>query len=60
VMLLEHLGEVEAAAQVMRAIEQITATPVLHTRDLGGQATTVQVTHAMCELLSIQQRRQAV
>ena len=48
VMLLEHLGEVDAAARVMRAIEHVTANPSLHTRDLGGTATTVQVTEAVC------------
>ena len=52
VMLLEHLGETEAAARVMRAIEAVTATPSLHTRDLGGTATTAQVTRAVCERLS--------
>src|ERR1700741_2402826 len=31
VMLLEHLGEFEAAKQVMSAIEQVTANPKLHT-----------------------------
>ena len=35
VMLLEHLGETEAAARVMQAIEHVTANPALHTRDLG-------------------------
>src|SRR6185369_14902134 len=44
VMLLEHLGENEAAAKLMRAIESVTADKALHTRDLGGTATTVQVT----------------
>ena len=48
VMLLEHLGEVAAAARLMAAIEQVTANPALHTRDLGGQATTAQVTAAVC------------
>jgi tartrate dehydrogenase/decarboxylase / D-malate dehydrogenase len=48
VMLLEHLGEVEAAGRVMNAIEQVTANPSLHTRDLGGTATTAQVTEAVC------------
>jgi tartrate dehydrogenase/decarboxylase/D-malate dehydrogenase len=49
VMLLEHLGETEAAARVMQAIEAVTADPSLHTRDLGGRATTAQVTAAVCE-----------
>jgi len=48
VMLLEHLGEREAAARVMNAIEHVTADCSLHTRDLGGTATTVQVTDAVC------------
>ena len=48
VMLLEHLGEIEAAGRVMKAIEHVTANPSLHTRDLGGTATTAQVTEAVC------------
>ncbi|MDH4392712.1 MAG: isocitrate/isopropylmalate family dehydrogenase, partial [Aquabacterium sp.] len=51
VMLLDHLGEADAARQLMAAIEQVTANPALHTRDLGGQATTAQVTAAVCALL---------
>jgi tartrate dehydrogenase/decarboxylase/D-malate dehydrogenase len=51
VMLLEHLGETEAAAHVMQAIETVTANPALHTGDLGGKATTAQVTAAVCELV---------
>ena len=47
-MLLEHLGENEAAGRVMAAIEAVTADPALHTRDLGGSATTAQVTAAVC------------
>jgi tartrate dehydrogenase/decarboxylase/D-malate dehydrogenase len=38
----------------MQAIEQVTANPALHTRDLGGLATTVQVTEAVCETLQAQ------
>jgi tartrate dehydrogenase/decarboxylase / D-malate dehydrogenase len=48
VMLLEHLGEIDAAERVMKAIEHVTANPSLHTRDLGGTATTAQVTAAVC------------
>jgi len=47
VMLLEHLGEVEAARTLMAAIESVTADPTLHTGDLGGTATTQQVTAAL-------------
>ena len=52
VMMLEHLGEASAAGQLMQAIEQVTAEPSLHTRDLGGIATTQQVTDAVCALLA--------
>ncbi|MGH6625975.1 MAG: tartrate dehydrogenase [Burkholderiaceae bacterium] len=52
VMLLEHLGEQAAAQQLMRAIEQITADASLHTRDLGGSATTAQVTQAVCDRIA--------
>ena len=48
VMLLEHLGDMEAAARVMQAIEHVTANPALHTADLGGTATTAMVTDAVC------------
>ena len=37
-----------AAQRLMRAIEKVTAMPALHTRDLGGTATTAQVTDAVC------------
>src|SRR6478735_2783632 len=46
-MMLEHLGETEAAARLMRAVERVTADPALHTPDLGGPATTRQVTDAV-------------
>ncbi|HEY9209714.1 tartrate dehydrogenase [Acidovorax sp.] len=59
VMLLEHLGEADAARAVMQAIEQVTANPALHTRDLGGTATTAQVTDALCALVSSAPVRQA-
>src|SRR5512147_466976 len=47
VMMLEHLGETAAAERVMKAIEYATANPALHTRDLGGNGTTAQVTEAV-------------
>jgi tartrate dehydrogenase/decarboxylase / D-malate dehydrogenase len=59
VMLLEHLGEVDAARRVMQAIEQVTANPALHTRDLGGKATTAEVTQAVCKLLAANAQRKA-
>ncbi|MDD0839882.1 tartrate dehydrogenase [Curvibacter sp. HBC61] len=52
VMLLEHLGEFDAAQRLMAAIEHVTANPALHTRDLGGQAKTEAVTQAVCAQLA--------
>ena len=52
VMMLEHIGEQAAADRLMKAIEAVTANPRLHTRDLGGLATTAQVTAAICEQLN--------
>lgn len=50
-MMLEHIGETDAAAKLMLAIETVTANPDLHTPDLGGKATTDQVTDAVIEVI---------
>jgi len=50
VMMLDHLGESAAAARLMAAIEQVTASGDL-TPDLGGSASTVQVTEAVSRAL---------
>ena len=52
VMMLEHLGQPSAAKRLMRAIERVTADKRFHTPDLGGKATTVMVTDAVCEALA--------
>ena len=49
-MMLEHLGEQDAAARLMKAIEAVTAKRI-HTPDLGGEATTAIVTEAVCDSL---------
>ena len=51
VMLLEHLGEKPAADRLMEAIEKVTADPRFHTPDLGGSATTEQVTAAVIDAI---------
>jgi tartrate dehydrogenase/decarboxylase/D-malate dehydrogenase len=51
VMLLEHLGEDAAARDVMAAIESVTSNLALHTRDLGGKASTADVTSAVCDFI---------
>ena len=60
VMLLEHLGETEAARTAMAAIEKVMADKSLHTRDLGGTATTAEVTRAVCgQVMAGTQRKAA-
>lgn len=39
-LMLDHLGEREAAAAVVAAIERVLAEPALRTKDLGGPADT--------------------
>jgi tartrate dehydrogenase/decarboxylase/D-malate dehydrogenase len=46
-MMLAHLGEADSAQRLMRAIERVTAQETLRTPDLGGAATTRQVTDAV-------------
>ena len=48
--MLDHLGESAAADRLMRAVEKVCADGVL-TPDVGGSATTQQVTDAVCEAI---------
>lgn len=49
-LLLAHLGETDAAARLARAMDAVVRGGVV-TPDLGGCATTVEVTHALCREL---------
>ena len=46
-LMLEHLGEAGAASALISAIEQVTGAGRVRTRDLGGEATTAEVTGAV-------------
>jgi tartrate dehydrogenase/decarboxylase / D-malate dehydrogenase len=46
-LMLEHLGEADAAARLMAAIEDLTARGEVLTPDLGGRARTEEVTEAV-------------
>ena len=46
-LLLDHLGEQEAAATLMQAIEEVVAAREVRTPDLGGTATTRQMGEAI-------------
>jgi tartrate dehydrogenase/decarboxylase/D-malate dehydrogenase len=47
VLMLEHLGHPAAAAALMTALESTLAAPDTRTSDLGGSATTDEVTEAV-------------
>ncbi len=50
-MMLEHLGEADAAARLMHAVERVTAAGAPLTPDLGGKGTTREVTEAVCDAI---------
>jgi tartrate dehydrogenase/decarboxylase / D-malate dehydrogenase len=51
-MMLDHLGEAEASAAIICAIESVLTSPALRTRDLGGCADTVTAGKAIADALS--------
>jgi tartrate dehydrogenase/decarboxylase/D-malate dehydrogenase len=48
--MLDHLGEAGAAARLMRAVEKVCGDGIM-TPDVGGTATTQEVTDAVCEAI---------
>jgi len=51
-LMLDHLGEAGAAARLMDAIERTLAAGDVLPRDLGGSATTAQVTERVCAVIA--------
>jgi tartrate dehydrogenase/decarboxylase/D-malate dehydrogenase len=50
-MMLDHLGETEAAREIEAAIERTLADPRTRTRDLGGSADTMSAGKAVADAL---------
>lgn len=50
-LMLEHLGQFEAANAIMKAIEEVLIEKQTLTPDLGGKATTEQFGDVICEKL---------
>ena len=50
-MMLEHLGQVEAARAVVSAIERVVEEGKTLTRDLGGKAGTKDAGEAIASLI---------
>ena len=51
VLMLKHMGEREAADKIQNALERVLAEGNVLTRDLGGQATTLEFTEAIIRSL---------
>ena len=51
-MMLEHLGEIEAANAIVKAIEGVLAEQKLRTRDLGGPSNTMDCGKAVAARLA--------
>jgi tartrate dehydrogenase/decarboxylase / D-malate dehydrogenase len=50
-MMLEHLGQKEAAASIVTAIERTLGERTLRTKDLGGNADTTACGKAVAEMV---------
>ncbi|MDA0222688.1 MAG: tartrate dehydrogenase [Rhodobacterales bacterium] len=51
-MMLEHLGQLDAAAAIVAAIEVVLADPAYRTADLGGKANTITCGTAVADALA--------
>ena len=48
--MLDHLGEADASARLMKAVEEVCAAGIM-TPDVGGSATTAEVTDAVIDVI---------
>ncbi len=51
VLMLRHIGELDAAVRVKAALDQVLEAGKVRTRDLGGTASTTDFTLALCRAL---------
>jgi isocitrate dehydrogenase (NAD+) len=52
-MMLDHIGEREAAVRIRGALDQVLLEGAVRTRDLGGSASTTEFTDAICHRLQV-------
>ncbi|MGN6107930.1 MAG: isocitrate/isopropylmalate family dehydrogenase, partial [Kofleriaceae bacterium] len=50
-MLLDHIGQNEAAARLRKGVYAALAEPATRTGDLGGQSNTAHYTYALIRLM---------
>jgi isocitrate dehydrogenase (NAD+) len=53
-MMLDYIGERDAARRIRAALEKILTDGTIRTRDLGGEASTTEFTDAICRTLESQ------
>jgi tartrate dehydrogenase/decarboxylase/D-malate dehydrogenase len=51
-MMLDHLGEHDAYKRILRAIEAVISDDRVRTPDLGGKATTEDMTRAVTNAMT--------
>ncbi len=51
-LMLEHVGRIDLAERLRGAIDEVIRVQKIHTRDLGGSASTSELTGALCRHLS--------
>jgi isocitrate dehydrogenase (NAD+) len=52
-MMLDHIGERDAAQRIRTALDQVLMDGAVRTRDLGGSASTTEFTDAICHQLQV-------
>jgi isocitrate dehydrogenase (NAD+) len=50
-LMLDHIGEAEAAGRIRGALQSVLTAGSVRTRDLGGTATTTEFTDAICRAI---------
>jgi isocitrate dehydrogenase (NAD+) len=52
-LMLRHIGEREMADRIMSALNEVLSEGKVRTRDLGGKASTIEFTEAICRKLEV-------
>ena len=52
-MMLDHIGEQEAAVRIRAALDTVLTDGAVRTRDLGGTASTTEFTDAICRRIQV-------
>ena len=52
-MMLDHIGEQEAAVRIRAALDTVLTEGAVRTRDLGGTASTTEFTDAICRRIQV-------